>query len=119
MFTWPTAAQLPAAAHPSPRLTTTSSHHHSIDLMVMMIIDASLLLLPHRLLLPGLHLTSSSQRRAGGTSILAAYWSPPHLLYCILSTLKPPISFLLFIRSGPLKFEIFTLSINCLSRGSL
>ena len=31
----------------------------------------------------------------------------------------PPISFLLFIRTGPGKFEICTLSTICLSRGSL
>ena len=44
---------------------------------------------------------------------------PPHLRYCILSTRTPPISFLLFIRTGPLKFEIWTLSITWRSKGSL
>ena len=45
--------------------------------------------------------------------------SPPHLRYCILSTLTPPISVLLFIKTGPLKFWIWILSMICLSRGSL
>ena len=44
---------------------------------------------------------------------------PPHLRYCILSTLTPPISVLLFIKTGPLKFWIWILSMICLSRGSL
>ena len=35
---------------------------------------------------------------------------PPHLRYCIFSTRTPPISFLLFIWTGPLKLEILTLS---------
>ena len=35
---------------------------------------------------------------------------PPHLLYCILSTRTPPISLLLFIRTGPWKFWIWILS---------
>ena len=43
---------------------------------------------------------------------------PPHLLYLVLSTRTPPISFLLFIRIGPLKLVMFTLSCNCLSKGS-
>ena len=47
------------------------------------------------------------------------YEFPPHLRYCILSTLTPPISFLLFIRTGPLKLEIWTLSMVWRSRGSV
>ena len=44
-------------------------------------------------------------QRVGGTSFLVnSYWFPPHLLYCILSSRTPPISFLLFIRIPPLKF---------------
>ena len=39
-----------------------------------------------------------------------------HLLYCILSSRTPPISFLLFIRIPSLKFSILTRSVTCLSR---
>ena len=41
---------------------------------------------------------------------------PPHLLYCILSILTPPSSVRLFIKIGPRKFSMFTLSVTCLSR---
>ena len=41
---------------------------------------------------------------------------PPHLLYCILSILTPPSSVRLFIKIGPWKFSMFTLSVTCLSR---
>ena len=43
-------------------------------------------------------------------------YCPPHLLYCVLSTLMPPISFLLFMIAGPEKFSMFTRSLTCLSR---
>ena len=49
---------------------------------------------------------------------MVALQLPPHLLYLVLSTLTPPISFLLFIRTGPLKLVMFTLSCSCLSKGS-
>ena len=57
--------------------------------------------------------------RVGGGSRRHPAHSPPHLRYCILSTLTPPISLLLFMRTGPLKFWIWILSMICLSRGSL
>ena len=41
---------------------------------------------------------------------------PPHLLYCILSILTPPSSVRLFIKIGPLKFSMFTLSVTCPGR---
>ena len=73
------------------------------------------------------HLLSAPQlacwiTKGGGTSSLVynsywySYWFPPHLLYCILSSLTPPISFLLFIRIWPLKFSMLTRSVTCLSR---
>ena len=37
----------------------------------------------------------------GGSSIYVCVQSPPHLLYLVLSTLIPPISFLRFIKIGP------------------
>ena len=54
-------------------------------------------------------MTPSHNREFGGSSIFGTspllffYWSPPppHRLYLILSTLIPPISFLLFIKAGP------------------
>ena len=39
--------------------------------------------------------------------------------YLVLSTLTPPISFLLFISMGPLKLVMLTLSWSCLSKGSV
>ena len=42
---------------------------------------------------------------------------PPHLLYCILSIFTPPSSVRLFIKIGPWKFSMFTLSVTCLWRG--
>ena len=43
-------------------------------------------------------------------------YCPPHLLYCVLSTLMPPISFLLFMIAAPEKFSMLTRSLTCLSR---
>ena len=57
--------------------------------------------------------------KVGGGSWRHPAHSPPHLRYCILSTLTPPISLLLFMSTGPLKFWIWILSMICLSRGSL
>ena len=47
---------------------------------------------------------------------MVALQLPPHLLYLVLSTLTPPISFLLFIRTGPLKLVMFALSCSCLRK---
>ena len=74
-----------------------------------------------RLLLPGVdHLSPpcclAGWRQAGETSSMHQMF--PHLLYLVLSTLTPPISFLLFIRIGPWKLVMFTLSCSCLSKGS-
>ena len=57
---------------------------------------------------------------AGETSIAVYYTlaKGAHLLCLVLSTLTPPISFLLFISMAPWKLVIFTLSWSCLSRGS-
>ena len=76
---------------------------------------------PSRLLLPGY---SPPLRPPAGLQVGKGWGdlhprtlqSPPPLLYCILSTRTPPISFLLFIKICPPKFSIFTLSVNCLSR---
>ena len=57
-------------------------------------------------------------RWAGETSILGGHQLPPHLMYLVLSTLTPPISFLLFISMGPLNDVMLTLSWSCLSKGS-
>ena len=45
--------------------------------------------------------------------------SVPHLRHLVLSTLKPPILFLLFIKTGRVKLEICTLSVICWSKGCL
>ena len=65
------------------------------------------------------HKVSRVTCKVGGGSWSHPAHSPPHLRYCILSTLTPPISLLLFMRTGPLKFWIWILSMICLSRGSL
>ena len=72
-------------------------------------------------------MTPSHNREFGGSSIFGTspllffYWSPPppHRLYLVLSTLIPPISFLLFTKAGPWKFDILILSMICRSSGSL
>ena len=72
------------------------------------------LLLPRLMLYP-----LFSEFGESSTNLLLVFQSPPHLLYLVLSTLIPPISFLRFIRTGPLKLDILTLSIICRSKGSL
>ena len=57
--------------------------------------------------------------KVGGGSWRHPAHSPPYLRYCIRSTRTPPISLLLFMSTGPLKFWIWILSMICLSRGSL
>ena len=94
-------------------------HHPSIDLMMMMMMPQSSFS-PTGSSLPGLHLPPPLRGGRGEPpSWLVDYWPPPHLRYCILSTLTPPISVLLFIKTGPLKFWIWILSMICRSRGSL
>lgn len=74
-----------------------------------------------RLLLPGIFSSSPPPCWLAGWLRVGAPPSsyphcPPHLLYCVLSTLIPPISFLLFMMAAPLKFSMFTRSVICLSR---
>ena len=75
--------------------TLLPSYHPSIDLMMMMVSRSSFS--PTGSSLPSLHLTSSSQRRAGGTSVLVDYLlatSPPPILHPLNSDtphLRPPV----------------------------
>ena len=103
-----------------PTLHCCLDHHPSIDLMMMTMMMPQSSFSPTGSSLPGLHLPPPLRGGRGEPpSWLVDYWPPPHLRYCILSTLTPPISVLLFIKTGPLKFWIWILSMICRSRGSL
>ena len=55
----------------------------------------------------------------GDLHCTSSYSTTPHLLYWCRSTLTPPISVLLFMRTGPLKLLMFTPSLTWQSKLSM